>query len=98
MHEVEVYVVCAQVFERRIKGRLHIVRVMRVVPQLSRDEDLRTRDTTLLDGGTDGRLGPVDASCVDVSVSCFQGFSDGVFLSCSILPSSKANGRWSLVS
>lgn len=94
MHKVEIQVVCAQVFERRVKGRLHIVRVMRVVPELSRDKDLRARDATLFDGGTDSGLSPINASCVNVSIACFQGFCDGVFLGCGILPSTKANGRW----
>ena len=64
-----------------------------IVPQLSRDEDLRARDTRFFDGSTDGGLGAVDTSCVNVSIACFQGFGDGVFLGASILPGSEANGR-----
>ena len=50
-----------------------------VVPELSGDEDLGARDSGFLDGRTDGGLGAVDPSCVNVSVACFQGFGDGVF-------------------
>ena len=93
VHEVEVKVVRAQVFKRSIKGRLDVVRVVRVVPQLSRDKDFGARDAALLYGCTDRGLSAVDASCINVSVACFQGFCDGVFLSTGILPGSETDGR-----
>ena len=93
VHEVEVEVVRAQVFEGGVDGRFDVVRVVRVVPELGRDEDFGAGDAAFLDGCADGGFGPVDASCVYVAVACFQGFCHGCFLSACILPCSKANGR-----
>ena len=67
--------------------------MVRVVPQLSRDEDLGARDATFPNGCADSGLRAVDASGVDVAVACFQGFGDGVFLGPGVLPGTKANGR-----
>ena len=67
--------------------------MVRVVPELGGDEDLGAGDAALFDGCADCGLGAVDARGVDVSVACFQGFRDGVFLGAGILPGSEANGR-----
>ena len=66
--------------------------MVRIVPQFCRDEDVGAGDATLLDCCTDGGLGAVDASCVDVAIACFQRFGDGSLLSASILPGTEANG------
>ena len=68
--------------------------MVRVVPQLGRDEDFGARNATLLDGSTDGGFGAIDASCVDVAVACFQGFCDSILLLIGILPRSKTDGRY----
>lgn len=59
MHEVEVKVVGVEVFQRGITGLLDVVGVMGVVPQLGGEEDVFSRDTTLLDACGARRLCPV---------------------------------------
>jgi hypothetical protein len=56
MHEVEVEIVGVEVFQRRITGFLDVVGVVRVVPQLGSDENVLSRDTTLLDARGAGGL------------------------------------------
>ena len=67
--------------------------MVRVVPQLGRDEDFGARNATLLDGCTDSGFGAIDASCVNVAVARFQGFRNGVLLLIGILPCSETDSR-----
>ena len=67
--------------------------MVRVIPQLGRDEDFGARNATLLDSGTNSGFGAIDASCVDMAVACLQGFRDSVLLLTGVLPRSKTNGR-----
>ena len=68
--------------------------MVRVIPELGRDEDFGARNATLPDGSTDSGFSAVDASCVNVAVACFQGFRDGVLLLIGILPRSKTDSRY----
>lgn len=49
VHEVQVKVVGLQIFERGINGRLDIVGVVAIVPELGRDKYFMARHTAVLD-------------------------------------------------
>ena len=49
MHQIQVEIVSLKIFEGSIDGRFDIVRVMAIVPELGRDEDLFSRDAAFLD-------------------------------------------------
>lgn len=77
MHQVQVNVVGTEVLEGSLQSRLYIVRVMRVVPELGREEDLVARDTGLLNCITYRRFSAVDACRVDVAVTGLKSMGDG---------------------
>jgi len=77
MHQVQVNIVGTEVFEGSIQGLFYIVRVMRVVPELGREEDLVAGDAGLLNCITYGRFSAVDARCVDVAVTGLKSMGDG---------------------
>jgi hypothetical protein len=68
VHEVEVDVVEAELLQALRDGRIRLVAVVAVVPQLGRHEQLVTRDAALRDGRTDPGLAAVDRGGVDVAV------------------------------
>jgi hypothetical protein len=77
VHEVEIEIVGSEVLERGVEGGFHVVRVVRVVPEFGRDEEVGAGDAGFLDGGADCGFGAVDACCVDVAVAGFEGYGDG---------------------
>ena len=77
MHQVQVDVVGAKVLEGGIEGRLYVVGMMRVVPELGREINLVAGDARLLDRITNRRLGAVDACRVDVAVAGLECVGDG---------------------
>jgi len=72
MHQVEVEIVGAEVFERRIERLLNVIGMVRVVPELCGYEELFARDARLLDGIANGGFGAVDARGVDVAITSLQ--------------------------
>jgi hypothetical protein len=49
MDQVEVHVGQAKPFQRRVASLLNVVRVMVMIPQLGRDENVLTRDAAIPD-------------------------------------------------
>ena len=64
VHEVEVNVVGAQVGERGIKGSFDVVRMVTVVPEFGRDEELGAWNAGFADGGASGAFGAISLCCV----------------------------------
>lgn len=93
VHQVQVDIVCAQIFERSIQCLFDIIRVVRIVPQFRSDKDLSSRHTRLLDGSTDCRLGAVYSSSVNVPIACLERSDDCWLLSFLILPCAETDGR-----
>lgn len=59
VHEIEVKVVSFKIFQRQIAGLFNILRMVIVVPQLSDEEDVFSRHTTLLDALCNRWLCPI---------------------------------------
>jgi hypothetical protein len=59
MHQVEVDVIHLKIFQWNIKSRLNIFRLLTVVPDLSDDKQLGTRNAVLLDCGANSRLSAI---------------------------------------
>ena len=72
MHEVEVEVVCLEVLERGVAGLLHVFGVVRVVPELCRDEDVAAGDAALLDAFGDSWLCAVSGWAQRCDASSFN--------------------------
>jgi hypothetical protein len=62
VYQVEIHIVEAEIIQRILERLLNIVRVVLVVPQLRREEDLFTGDAALPDGIADGLFGAVAVS------------------------------------
>jgi hypothetical protein len=79
---VQIEIVSPKVLQGGIEGLLDIVGVVRVVPELGRDEQLLARNARLLDGITDSSLGTVDSCSVDMSVASLdsRGYSSTITL------------------
>jgi hypothetical protein len=80
MHEVEVNKVGSEIFERSVKGGFDIIGVVGVVPELRGDEKFTAGNTRILDGVSDGLLGPVNASGIYVFVTRLERNRDRRFL------------------
>src|SRR4051812_455350 len=93
MHKIKVNVINPEVLERCVKRRFYVIWVVGVVPQLRRNKEFLAGNVSLLHSISDCLLRSIDASCVDVAVSCLERDSDGGLLSIHILPSSKSNSR-----
>lgn len=59
VHQVQVEIVCVEIFQRCVAGLLDIFRVMAVIPELGGDEDLASRNAALLNALRAGRLGAI---------------------------------------
>lgn len=77
MHKVQIQVIHAQILQRLIQSRLHILGGVPRVPELAGDEDVGSRDATGLDAGAHLGLVAVDGRAVEVSVAASQGLFGG---------------------
>ena len=59
MYQIEIDIVQVQVIERLLQGRLNILGVVLVIPQLGGDEEIFARDTALFDSRADGLFGAI---------------------------------------
>ena len=59
MHQVQVEIVGAEIFEGGGDGGVDVVRMVRVVPEFGGYEDFGAGDAGLLDGSANGGLGAV---------------------------------------
>jgi hypothetical protein len=57
--EEEIHIIKTEIIQRVLERLLDVVRVVLVVPQLRREEDLFAGDAALLDGVADGLFGAV---------------------------------------
>lgn len=77
MNEVEIDIVGPKVLQRRIQSAFNVVRVVRVVPELGRKEDLLTRNARFLDGIANSWFGPVAVVERRQKLKCTaQGYGD----------------------
>ena len=90
--QIQIQVIGVEVFQRGVDSVLNILGPVAVVPQLRGDEDLRSRDATLLNAGGDSWLCAVDSRGVDVAVAGLDGFVDSIFLCIFVLPCTESNG------
>lgn len=65
VHEVEVYVVCAEVLEGGIEGGFDVGGVVGIVPQFGGDEEAGAGDAGFSDGGTTGGLSAISESVIN---------------------------------
>lgn len=72
MHQIQVDVVGAEIFKGGIESRLYVLRVMRVVPKLRRQENLVAWNTRFLDSIADRWFGAIDACRIDVTIASLE--------------------------
>lgn len=96
MHQIQIHIIGSKVLQRLIQCLLDIFRRVIRVPQLSCNENVRTRNAALFDARSYFSFVSVDSRTIDVAVSCFQSILDGSFdFVGGCLPGSKADG-WDL--
>lgn len=78
MHHIQIQITNPQILECLIQRLLHILRFMRIIPQVTRDEILLSRDTGFLDSVSGFDLVAVYGGVVDVAISCLQSDLDCV--------------------
>lgn len=73
MHQVEVDISSIKIPQRFIECRLHIVRVVRVAPELGSHEDLVAQDASTGDASRNGRLGAVAEEFISSEAKSISG-------------------------